>query len=275
MKMIELLCNECEKPFLMKLKYYNKKIKNGQKDFYCSRKCFINVTKSKPLKKVCPYCKKEFSSTTHSHSTNFCSLSCSSKYSQSFVNIDNISKSMKNKWKNEWKNKNFTSKRFHNGNFHYKQNICKFCGNILPPKVYKKCCSDECSKKLMSLAGRKSVELQKKNRRSKNEILFADLCKQKFNNILTNKPIFNGWDADVILVDEKIAVLWNGKWHYEKIKNGHSVIQVQNRDNIRLAEIKKMSYTPYIIKDLGKFNSKFVIDEFNKFTLFIDTGCIV
>ena len=29
--------------------------------------------------------------------------------------------------------------------------------------------------------------------------------------------IFNGWDADIILTDLKIAILWNGKWHYEKL----------------------------------------------------------
>ena len=127
----------------------------------------------------------------------------------------------------------------------------------------------------MSVAGRKSVEIQKSVRRSKNEILFAELCNKRFSNVLFNVRIFNGWDADVILTKEKIAVLWNGRWHYEKIKKEHSVLQVQNRDKIRLDEIKKMSYTPYIIKDLGKYDPNFVMDEFNKFILFINAGCVV
>lgn len=49
--------------------------------------------------------------------------------------------------------------------------------------------------------------------------------------------MFNGWDADIIIPNIKVAVLWNGKWHYEQIKKGHSVKQVQNRDKIKLKEI--------------------------------------
>jgi hypothetical protein len=82
---------------------------------------------------------------------------------------------------------------------------------------------------------------------------------------LVNEPIFNGWDADVILPIQKIAILWNGKWHYEKITKKHSVEQVQNRDKIKLDEINHLGYDSYIIKDLGKFNKKFVENEFHKF----------
>lgn len=58
-------------------------------------------------------------------------------------------------------------------------------------------------------------------------------------------------------------MLWNGKWHYEKITKNHSVKQVQNRDKIKIEEIKKAGYIPYIIKDTGKYNTNKVIDEFN------------
>ena len=82
--------------------------------------------------------------------------------------------------------------------------------------------------------GRKSAEIQKETRRSKNEIYFFELCKTHFNNVLHNERIFNGWDADVIIEDFKIAILWNGPWHYRKIKSNHSVKQVQNRDKIKI-----------------------------------------
>lgn len=72
-------------------------------------------------------------------------------------------------------------------------------------------------------------------------------------------------DADVIIEDLKIAVLWNGKWHYEKITEKHSVVQVQNRDKIKISEIKKAGYIPYIIKDVGKNKKAFVESEFKKF----------
>jgi len=114
-------------------------------------------------------------------------------------------------------------------------------------------------------AGLASVKSQSEIRRSKNEIYFANLCKEKFNKVLTNKPLFNGWDADVIIEDFKIAVLWNGKWHYEKITEAHSVKQVQNRDKIKTKEIIKKGYVPYVIKDLGKANNKKVKKEFEVF----------
>lgn len=58
-------------------------------------------------------------------------------------------------------------------------------------------------------------------------------------------------------------MLWNGKWHYEKITKNHSVKQVQNRDKIKIEEIKKAGYIPYIIKDNGKYNTNKVENEFN------------
>ena len=103
------------------------------------------------------------------------------------------------------------------------------------------------------------------NRRSKNEKLFCELCEQHFTNVENNKPIFNGWDADIIVHDNKTAVLWNGKWHYEKLTEKHSVSQVQNRDRIKMTEITKFGYTPYVIKDMGKFDEEFVKSEFQKF----------
>lgn len=106
---------------------------------------------------------------------------------------------------------------------------------------------------------------RKYSKRSKNEIYFAKMCIEYFNNVLVNENMFNGWDADVIIEDIKTAVLWNGVWHYKKITEKHSVKQVQNRDKIKLKEIKNCGYTPYIIKDMGGENKKFVDTQFNIF----------
>lgn len=76
-------------------------------------------------------------------------------------------------------------------------------------------------------------------------------------------------DADVILPNEKIAVLWNGNWHYKKITKKHSVKQVQNRDLIKSKEITKAGYKLYVIKDTGKFNKTFVEQEFIKFLEYV------
>ncbi len=155
--------------------------------------------------------------------------------------------------------------------------ICKECKLKfeVPPYMNSRIfCSQKCSSigKTKNInvescrkGGLKSAKIQSKIRRSKNEIHFAELCKSYFNNVKMNKQMFNGWDADVIIEDIKTAVLWNGKWHYEKITKKHSVKQVQNRDKIKIKEIKKCGYDPYVIKDMGSENKKFVIEEFNKF----------
>ena len=142
-------------------------------------------------------------------------------------------------------------------------------------------CSPSCSTTWVNLntnrsinAGRKSAEVQKETRRSKNEKLFAELCEKEFENVLTNEPMFNGWDADVILTEEKVAVLWNGPWHYKKITEAHSVKQVQNRDKIKIKEIKNSGFIPYTIKDMGKFNEPFVKKEFEKFKQYMRGGVI-
>lgn len=115
------------------------------------------------------------------------------------------------------------------------------------------------------LAGKISAQVQSKTRRSKNEIYFSELCKNKFKNILTNESIFNGWDADIILPDLKIAILWNGIWHYKKITKKHSVKQVKNRDEIKIKEIQNFGYMPYIVKDMGKYDKIFVEEKFKEF----------
>ncbi len=161
--------------------------------------------------------------------------------------------------------------------------ICPQCGNEYKPHLktdghiyYPKFCSKECSIKyhhdLHVNIGKKVASKLSESKRSKNEMLFCSLCEKYFDTVTHNDPIFNGWDADVLIWDLKVAVLWNGKWHYEKIMDKHSVKQVQNRDSIKIEEIKRFGWFPYVIKDLGKYNPKFVKEQFD---LFIKTAGIV
>lgn len=130
-------------------------------------------------------------------------------------------------------------------------------------RYHRKYCTENCVeyKKMLS----ESARNKQISKRSKNEIEFAKLCIAKFKNVECNVPIFNGWDADIIIHDLKIAVLWNGKWHYEKCAQKHSVAQVQNRDKIKIDNIVLCGYKPYTIKDLGKSNLKKVQNEFDLF----------
>lgn len=160
--------------------------------------------------------------------------------------------------------------------FNSTNTLCRKCGKHRP--IHTKIC-EECGKNYqttvkgqrlcsLSCAGKRSVVQQK--RRSKNEIYFADLCSQKFDNVLTNENIFNGWDADIIIPDYKIAILWNGNWHHKKLSRKHSLIAVQNRDRIKINEIRKRNYTPFVIDDFGRYNPSFVESKFNEFVEFIN-----
>lgn len=122
----------------------------------------------------------------------------------------------------------------------------------------------------LSESGRKSVNAQKDTRRSKNEILFCKLCEDHFSKVTHNEPLFNNWDADVLIHDLNIAVLWNGIWHYKQIIKNQSLEQIQNRDKIKISEITEFGWTPYIIKDMGQYNEKFVRSEFEKFLEYVN-----
>ena len=114
-------------------------------------------------------------------------------------------------------------------------------------------------------AGIASAQSQRETRRSKNEIYFAELCSSAFSDVLCNEPMFDGWDADVIIPEIKVAVLWNGPWHRRKITKKHSVEQVQKRDEIKRVKILKAGYIMYVVDDEGKYNKEFVEKEFQKF----------
>ena len=135
--------------------------------------------------------------------------------------------------------------------------------------LYKKKSEAGYFKRIGSIGGKVSAAVQ--TRRSQNEILFANLCYKWFiyDDIVCNEPMFNGWDADVVLKKLKIAILWNGIWHYKKVRQDHNLEHVQHRDQLKKHIIEKMGFIPYIIKDMGGYNKQFVISEFKKLRNFV------
>ena len=232
---------------------------------------------------ICLKCQKEYTITCTENDynkgnyTKYCSRSC--------ANSRIITEEHKNKIKLKiLERQDYTVNKSESARMFKKDRTCKFkkdrtcknCGNNISYKnksgyckncFYKfKTISDETREKL-HLAGLKSCNIQAEQRRSKNEIAFCELCEKQFKTVKHNEAIFNGWDADIIIEDLKVAILWNGKWHYEKIKANHSVKQVQNRDRLKIREIEKCGYKPYIIKDLGKYNLEKVNSEFKLFLI--------
>jgi RNase P/RNase MRP subunit p29 len=236
---------------------------------YCNTSCQNvyrgKMNKLKPIKTnelVCIKCGESYV-TDKKYKKNYCSIKCSK--------TRNFTTETKNKISNTLKEKNIK----------VNNSTCQCCGKnyyVRPSKINTtKYCSRECCnnsknyKEMASKGGLASAKIQSEIKRSKNEIYFSELCIKHFKNVKTNENLFNGWDADVIIEDIKCAVLWNGKWHYEKITKKHSVLQVQNRDEIKIKEIVNCGYQPYIIKDMGKYKRKFVEEQFRSFLNYITT----
>jgi hypothetical protein len=161
---------------------------------------------------------------------------------------------------------------------------CGICKKEFQPKSRNtKFCSVKCSQDYLrqpeyktqakingSKGGRKSAESQQ--RRSKNETYFADLCIEHFgeDDVWTNQSIFvdskgDKWDSDIFILSKKVAILWNGPFHYKQIFKKQSLEQVQNRDRIKMKVIENNGYINYVVKDLGKFKKKFVEEQFELF----------
>lgn len=140
---------------------------------------------------------------------------------------------------------------------------CKHCGIIIETKGRTTC--DSCLAHIRIEAGKKLssnpnfIEICRKGgkksalktiRRSKNEIELFDMCRNHFSSVRNNEPIVNGWDADIIIDEHKIAILWNGPWHYKEMGlSNHSLKQVQNRDRIKVKELTNAGWMVIIYED--------------------------
>jgi YHS domain-containing protein len=296
---LALECEHCGKIFYGEKKQITFELKNNRGRLkFCSVEC-SDLAHRKSHQLHCEECGKDVEVTASAYKASktkhfFCSKSCAAKYNNRLrekpseetkrKTSESILKYYHSKFGESYKPK---KKNITNTIVPRKEYICRICGrkyHLNESGVTRMFCSRECLNeyrtnrkkylsedaiKKLSTAGKHSAKVQGENRRSKNEKYFCELCEKHFNNVKHNEPIFNGWDADVIIEDIKVAVLWNGKWHYQKIKEDHSVEQVQNRDKIKIKEIKNCGYTPYIIKDMGKYKKQFVEDEFNKLIKYI------
>lgn len=163
--------------------------------------------------------------------------------------------------------------------------ICELCKKEYNPKrTEQKFCNRDCSeifsktdetkklnaKKNGSIGGQISAE--KQQRRSKNEIVCAELFIEYFgeNDIVCNERMFkdkngNMWDADIVIKSLKIAILYDGNWHRKKCNKKHNLEHVQLRDKWKREIILNNGYTYYTINDFGGFNKEFVQEQFNLF----------
>lgn len=296
--LLPLRCEKCNKTFYVVKKLITQEYKQHRgRCKYCSIECKCAAAKTS-VNVVCECCGKDIkvNKSVYDKSINkrfYCSNSCSS-----IIQNKNriVTKETKNKISESLKQYNIKHYRLQEDTQNKNKHIlrtCRVCGNHYFYErciSTKQCCSKKCSlylkehfadfmtpeaREIRSIISRKAINAQQEERRSKNEKYFCELCEGVFNDVKHNEQMFNGWDADVIINDLKIAVLWNGKWHYEKITKNHSVKQVQNRDKLKIKEIKSCGYIPYVIKDMGNYNPEFVEEQFKVFMSKIERGELI
>ena len=124
---------------------------------------------------------------------------------------------------------------------------CVICNKYMPD-TRNKLCSSDCVDMRNRMNGQRLAATIVK--RSTQEIKLFDMCNSYFSNVSNNIPIINGWDADIILNDQKIAILWNGPWHYKQMPlSNHSLLQVQTRDNIKIKALSNAGWLVLIFED--------------------------
>lgn len=123
---------------------------------------------------------------------------------------------------------------------------CVVCLKWFPGR--NRACSAACRQQLFSAAGKNSAANRVK--RSKKEIELYEYCANHFSKVTHNEAKFQGWDADILIHDLKLAVLWNGAWHYKEMGiKGHSLKQVQTRDAIKLNAIAATGWQAIVFED--------------------------
>lgn len=196
-----------------------------------------HVTHHEVPKKYCPRC-----GASHHKNGIYCSRICANGRPHSEDTKKKISKSVIAT--------SFHNKK-HNGVPPYcRISICRQCNRYfeLSKNSNRKSCSEACKHELISAGGRKSVT--KQSRRSKDEVALYELCSGHFNHVEHNIPMFNGWDADILIHDFHIAIMWNGPWHYRDMNFGnHSLSQVQTRDRIKIDVIKSFGWKVLVFED--------------------------
>ena len=196
----------------------------------------LNPNKCKRCQSIIPF---------HSRKNIFCSKICSGYFAtkgkhQSKETKIKISNGVKQsvKYQEHVKSKTLETISF-----------CCVCYSVME-NVIRITCSDECRHILRIKRGQISGKISASKRvlRSKHEIELYNLLNSKYECI-HNQAMFNGWDADIIIPSLKLAILWNGIWHYEKVHKNHHLLQVQNRDLLKIKEINNFGYTYIIVKD--------------------------
>lgn len=206
----------------------------------------------------------------------FCSSSCSAKYNNK---KRKLSKKTKTKIANSVTEHYDKSGRKIPKKGNYFILKCKFCQKTFTSKNrYLKVCGKSCLHNLY-VENAKTMWASGKGRtvsRSKNEKEFYKLVKEHYPDSIPNKRI-RGWEADIIIPSLKLAIHWNGDWHYTVVITPALLKKVENRDRLKYSTLEKEGFQNYIIKDIVSEQKNYghntkVSEEFVKLQTFIQNS---
>lgn len=225
--------------------------------------------------KECKNCEVE-----HYESSEFCSKKCARSYATKF----DIKHETKDIFCKKCNTVHKINKRASDKNF-----VCKDCLFIektcencyikfkIHPKKIGRFCSANCTRIFNTTKTNMSVlgafaSVQKRVIRSRDEIKLYALIEENFNfKLRNNVPVLVDypWDADIIIDDLKIVILWNGPWHYKElgIKN-HSLKQVQTRDKIKTELFENNGWMVLVYQD-NEYTPETALEDLKK----IISGC--
>jgi len=278
--MIELKCDGCQQDFqrIQKQLKSDYKLKSQLKHF-CSNKCQASLIKKELIKLNCANCnidflvtQADFKKRSKSLFKPCCSRLCANKINtyRSEETKNKISASNKSRYNKKLKEADH--KVLSRGCYKvaHVKNICIVCSKEFFHCRQQKTCSNECYFIVRQKAGKKggsktsSLEFHKRNRSSNEKMFFAKI-KEIYPDAIANKRLFDGWDADIIIPSQKLAIHWNGVWHYKSVMGNELLERVQQKDKLRYEAIEKHGYKNYIIQDLGPMNEEKVTKEYVDF----------
>lgn len=207
--------------------------------------------KEQNKERTCERCKCIYTLNEAGSTKRFCSRSCANARDHSNETKLKMSESLKVFYEEHPKG---------NAKSKLPESFCIVCNKQIPRKNKSGYCK-EClhlrptspeTREKLSRAGKKSAQVQKNNRRSKIEALFFEKIKKIFNDAESNKILVDGWDTDIFLPTQQIAIFWNGPCHYYPIYGQKSLNQTQNRDRIKKSLFEKAGYKVYIVKDVDE-----------------------
>lgn len=197
----------------------------------------------------CTNCNNEL---IHRDQKKFCCRSCAVSYNNKIKGPRSIT--TREKTSKTLKDRADKLGRKHPKNGSMFVRVCRICKTeFLHVKYSKNLCSYKCQVELKRFFN-KQVQAQgrgiwAKRSRSKGEKLLAEKLAKIGANVITNKHMFSGYDADIILPDYKLAIHWNGAWHWKPLRGEQLLKKIKARDEERYKAVEQAGYINLIIID--------------------------